>query len=475
MTIFLIVTYYFILACFYYSYSLDWKMKTGKPFMVSVPSYEQNNPRLREILDGYHGTIRTFFLVMAGAGLLFLVPQISWSIRFAALLLSILPCFFIPSFFGRKARASVMALKKAEYWPRADSGSYHVDLSLDRKTVNKAMAPLYAFLASLLPHAAAVWTCFTAQAASYALIGASVCSLLLLSAGYFYIKHMANRTFCDDSERNLALNQYRKYSFSWILVFMTASDGFLYLALLPGLTGQAAGSFAAVLTSLCAAAACIVLVFIRLTDYRNTKEKLLAGASRFLYDEDDYWYIGLWGLCYNNPYDPALFKANNSGGINMCVNKARPGSRVFWTACLGLPALLMIWLLGYPWYLDATHSLVDVQLADGLIRVESSLYRKSIPVDTIEDASLVWELGNGSKSFGTSTPNYGTGSFRYDLYGSVKAYAAWKHPPFLLLHTAEGTYLINDDDPAGTEALYEQLNSLLGPLPRGGNAREVFE
>ena len=100
----------------------------------------------------------------------------------------------------------------------------------------------------------------------------------------------------------------------------------------------------------------------------------------------------------------------------MCVNKARPGSRVFWSVSLGLPALMIIWLLGYPWYLDATHSLVDVKLSDGLIRVESSLYRKSIPVDIIEDASLIWELGNGSKSYGTSTPNYGTGSFRYDLY-----------------------------------------------------------
>lgn len=461
MAIFLIITYYFTLACFYCSYSQDWKMTTGKPFMVSVPSYEQNNPRLHEILDSYHGSIRSFFLIMAGAGLLFLIPQISWGVGFAALLLSILPCFIVPSFYGKKARASVVALKRSEYWPREASGSYHVDLTLDRKSVNKAMAPPYVFLLSLLPHVVAVILIyFTQQGTSRVLVGVSVCSLLLLLAGYFCIKNMANRTYCNDSERNLALNQYRKYVFSWILVFMIASDGFLYMAMFIGLAGQA-GSFAAVLTALCAAAAFIVLILIKLTDYRNMRRKLLADASRFLYDEDDYWYIGLWGLCYNNPYDPALFKANNSGGINLCVNQARPGSKIFWSVSLGLPVLLMVWLLGYPWYLDATHNLVDIKLSDGLIRVESSLYSKSIPVDIIEDASLLWELGGGSKSFGTSTPNYGTGSFRYDLYGSVRAYAAWKHPPFLLLHTAEGTYLINDDDPDSTEALYEELNRLL--------------
>ena len=196
-------------------------------------------------------------------------------------------------------------------------------------------------------------------------------------------------------------------------------------------------------------------------EYQSAKDQLLAQEKVYAYDEDDYWSFGIWGLRYYNPYDPQVLKENNSGGLNQTVNMAQASGK--WMAAgtilfLAVISLFVAWQFAYPAWLDRQGKLADMEIQADTLKVESPLYKAEIPVEEIMRAELSYDLGEGSKTNGSATGHYGAGKFRYDRYGDVTVYAAWKHKPYLILFAKDEVYIINDDDPEVTLGIYEKVS-----------------
>lgn len=463
----LFAAYLFEIVCFYFSYSFDWSAKETKPLMVSIPKYAQKDEAMLSILFNYRKKIRYFLLFMSALGLLiFFCP---FSISIILILFMIFPCLMIPPLFGKKAREALLLLKEQNSWSATDTPSYHIDLSLHQKSVHKSLLPWPVFLIPIALHSFIIYHSFTHPGWIWLFAPISAFHLLFLIIGYVYLRLPPNKIYCDDSSKNQMLNGCRKYNYSLALLLLISSDALFYLSLLPTLSGNGKGSFSLLLLGSLLALVLVLTACHYISNFRRTCTKALQNVTLYTYNEDDYWKFGLFGLYYDNPYDPSVFKSNNSGGLNLNLNRAKPSSKVFWCAALGIPLLICALTFGYPWYLDTTHTLVDIAIQEESIKIESKLYRKSISLSSIDKIEMTKNLGSGSKTSGTSTFHYGTGTYQYAKYGKIRAYVAWKHPPYLLVYAEGITYLINDDDPENTQKLYEQINTYLNSDKKAKN------
>ncbi|MDO4273448.1 MAG: hypothetical protein Q4D16_07260 [Eubacteriales bacterium] len=378
-----------IIPCFYYTCSLDWKPKDQRPFMVLLPREALSMPEFTDVLGRYRGKIIRLTWGEAAVVPLFLfLDEIGQILLITAVIFSYL---MIPPYFGRKARAELLTLKKEKGWITQYTAVHRADMRLGKKDIKKWPYIVLFLFAAVLP---VICSCFTV----------------------FYLKRLP-------------------------LFSSMAGMGILELIIL-------------------------IAAFWQHRKYRTWKKEVLYPDDFYSGDEDDYWFMGRFGLYYDNPYDPAVMKNNNSGGLNMNLNRARLGSWIFWLIVWGVAVIPLAYYLVYPQYVDWSGQLADVRLNrdENILEVEGKFYHAEIPLEALDSVELINsidELGDGVRTQGTGTFAYGKGRFRYEKTGPVISYTAYRHPPFLLVTVGNGedetTYLLNDDDPEITKTVYEEL------------------
>jgi len=77
-----------------------------------------------------------------------------------------------------------------------------------------------------------------------------------------------------------------------------------------------------------------------------------------------------------------------------------------------------------------------------------------IPLDTIESAELIDDLGTVIKTNGTNFDNLYKGQFSLKGYGAVRLCLQPQDPPFLVIVADGKTYIVNDADSGVTEDVY---------------------
>lgn len=213
----------------------------------------------------------------------------------------------------------------------------------------------------------------------------------------------------------------------------------------------------------------LTAAFWNLRKYRMWSKEVQNPDDFFSGDEDDYWHMGRFGLYYDNPYDPAVLKTNNSGGLNMNLNRGRLGSWIFWLAVWLVVAVPFIYFIGYPYYVDFAGELVDIKISDdsSTLDIDGAFYHASVSLEEMSSLQLISsldELGSGGKIYGTGTSVYGKGRFRYEKTGPVISYTAYRHPPYILMTVEKDSeitkYLFNDDEAEVTRQVYERLQSM---------------
>ncbi|MFQ7311453.1 hypothetical protein B5F37_03000 [Drancourtella sp. An210] len=451
--------YLLLCATFYWTYIQEARTRFGHPFMVRITAVMAKEESVQEILGQYKKRIRLFFFVCVflGAIIFFLPPQ--WG--FVWMILSGFVQIMLPSRIERTSRKRLMLLKQEKQWFIRTESRHKIDLKLDRKRSNQSMPSSWWFLIPIVIQCIAFVYCLVQGEGGKTFAAVCVLGLLIIAAGIGFIRWLPNKTYCEESTVNQRLNGKKKAAASRAWLWICSGDavwnlgiaGFLYSERLQCLF--LAG--AALIVSVTAA-------ILALTEYGREKQYELASEVVYEYDEETYWDVGWFGLRYSNPYDPQVFKENNSGGLNLTVNQAARKGK-WMTAgiilfCAGI-ALFVVWQFAYPKYLDEKGLLADLVIEDGVIRVTGPLYNAKIPKEQVVEAELTDDLGEGIRTNGSSTASYGKGKFRYDKYGNVRVYLAWKHRPYLVLKTETDIYIVNDDDPAQTIRIYEEI--------KGGN------
>ena len=208
--------------------------------------------------------------------------------------------------------------------------------------------------------------------------------------------------------------------------------------------------------SLCAFGAVVLLhiTYLLYTEFRlrALQAKLTAGAATgTLVDEDDRW---IFGQFYYNPDDRHLI-VNARTGLNTTVNLAWPAGRIF----MGFAALCLLGMLAIgPWMSSLDTRPVTLTATETELISTYGTKETRIPRAEITDVTLLDELPDGlSRTNGTSMEHLTYGRYFSRVYGGIDLCLDPTEPPFLLISTAEKTYLLASREAEQTREVAEAL------------------
>ena len=208
---------------------------------------------------------------------------------------------------------------------------------------------------------------------------------------------------------------------------------------------------------LCAFGAVMLLhiTYLLYTEFRlrALQAKLTVGAATgALVDEDDRW---IFGQFYYNPDDRHLF-VNARTGINTTVNLARPAGRFF----MGFAAICLLGMLAIgPWMSSLDTRPVTLTVTETELVSTYGNKETRIPRAEITEVALLEELPDGlSRTNGTSMEHLAYGRYFSREYGGINLCLDPTEPPFLLVQTAERSYLVASREAEQTWAVYKTLN-----------------
>ena len=210
------------------------------------------------------------------------------------------------------------------------------------------------------------------------------------------------------------------------------------------------------LLQLCAFGAVMLLhiSYLLYTEFRlrALQAKLTAGAATgALVDEDDH---GIFGQFYYNPDDRHLI-VNARTWLNTTVNLARPAGRLF----MGFAVLCLLGMLAIgPWMSSLDTRPVTLTATETELVSTYGSKETHIPRAEITEVALLEELPDGlSRTNGTSMEHLARGRFFSRDYGGIDLCLDPTVPPFLLISTADKTYLLASRDPEQTRTVYDLL------------------
>lgn len=181
---------------------------------------------------------------------------------------------------------------------------------------------------------------------------------------------------------------------------------------------------------------------------RKLQETLTADSGKDFYvDDDDKW---LGGMIYYNPNDDRLI-INNRVGTNSTMNLAKPAGKILYAVTALLLVTLPLWglLLG-----DVN---IHTDIRTDSVFIEGGMHEYTIEAEDVLHIELLEDLPAITRTAGTGLPELLGGNFSSKEYGKLKVCLDPTTPPFVLVETAEQTYLLGTNNEQQTTAIYEAL------------------
>lgn len=182
---------------------------------------------------------------------------------------------------------------------------------------------------------------------------------------------------------------------------------------------------------------------------RRLQETLTADSGKDFYVDDDDKWIG--GLFYYNPNDSRTI-INDRVGTNSSLNLARPAGKVIYAA---LALLLVTMPL---WGLVIGNGNIHVSLTADSVTIKGGTHEYTIKADEVTGIELLEELPTITRTAGTGMPEFLGGNFASKEHGRLKVCLNPTAPPFVLVETAEHTYLLGTNDEVQTQNIFQALS-----------------
>ncbi|WP_459965644.1 DUF5808 domain-containing protein [Paenibacillus sp. JCM 10914] len=183
------------------------------------------------------------------------------------------------------------------------------------------------------------------------------------------------------------------------------------------------------------------------------KEEVLDKDGQIIYSEgDEYWSSG---FTYHNPNDKRVMVTKRVG-IGETVNTGTVAGKIVIWGAIGLAAVT---ILGTS-FMMIRSEWTSPKLAitsDHRIEIDYPMYSFDFSMTEIQELSLEEHVPPGSKRNGESMDKYARGHFRLEGIGKTRLYIFKNNPPYIKFKLGEGYVFYNDEDPARTRQVYEEL------------------
>lgn len=435
---------------FYYQAKKYGTYQNHHILLVSVLEKDYNSHEVQEIISSYQKELLKRYLLT----FITYIPLLFFSefyVLIYYLVVLWLNIFFINSTL-RKYRQQLLQLKHKNNWPSHKIQTVKIDLKLSALMEQKNFH-YRKYLLVLLVDFVCLGCMLYFQSSNDQYVFLAI-QFIILGGGLLAIKKIPNKTYCDDTRINLAINTLKQNYISFCFFTLILIDALFHLFLQLYLLNKL--PFFMIFIMLMIAFINIILVLQKSQKYQKLKGELLQNHEEYTIDDDDCWKIGLFGPSYYNETDPKTL-VSSPLGTQMMFNTAKPAYKAFVIGIWAIILTFLLWIFGYPYYLDVTHQLVDISIKNDNIVIDSPFYDAMISLEDIQNIEMTDDLGNGIRTNGTDAIIYTHGHCSYDQYGDCIVYKANLHHCFLVIHCHDATYIINDDSVNDTKLLYKTI------------------
>ena len=450
MKYFLLAVLYLCLIPIYFMLRNETKPKKNIILGVTLPFEARQDAAVQAICDQFLRQLNLVVLILALLPVA-LLPIKRISVFLTVCLVWIIAAVIVPYIPYVQCHKRLRAYKQQACAPVERKGETLVDLrlaALPKKTVSPlwflpplvmALVPILHTLATAPRDASFPWMLFG--------YGINFLMVLLFTGLYRLINRQRAEVVDENTALTAALTHVRRYQWGRAWIAFTWLTGLFSL----GFWLLLDSSIGILLLSL-GYVGILVIVCIR-TEFaaRRAQESLTAESGQgFFADDDCYW---IYGLIYYNPNDKHL-SVNNRVGMGMTFNFAHWAGKLI----LGISILLLLAMPFFGvWMIRLETTPITLTLNENELVATHMKELCRLERAEIRSAALLEELPDVVKLSGTGIDTFLQGKFRLEGYGVCELCLNPEAPPFLLLETAEKTWLLGTESEAEARAIYAEL------------------
>lgn len=420
---------------------------------VTLPLNARETPAVLDITKRFLSRQNIILIVM----LALLIPQFFF--RYTSIVMTwyfswITIALILPAIPYVTANSRLKALKIKNGWFSESSGAQLIDLKVAAapKKILSVWFFIPAFLLTLIP---VIHSAITLRGSDeFWPMMIVYLTFALTTAAFYLLYRIILRQKADivdeNTSVNAALTQIRRYNWNKIWLLIT------WLTSLFVVSFWLFGYNSAAILILTVAYTIVLLVFAMQAEFktRNMQQKLTAQSGKSVYtDDDDKW---IFGTIYNNPND-THFIVNKRIGIGTTINLAKTSAKILMVfmalIVLAMP-LTGIWLMKE----EFTPVRLEVTADNVIARHISTVY--SIALTDIQTAYLIDTLPDGTRTNGTAMDTVEKGNFRLNGIGESRLCLDPQVPPFIVIITADHTYIFGSHQNGEARAVYDALMRL---------------
>lgn len=446
----------FLLTCYpivflLYFFLRNARSHNGWCFGVSLTKEWKKDPEIDKVDVEYRKNLKNTMIVFGIAPFLTLFIK-HMSISFSYWMIWVLAVCFLPMYWYAKANKQIRVLKDKRGWNAENKVSY-TDLkiaALPRRV--KFVTFLPCMVISVL---AIVLSYLLFEDAGYAAYRICVwcfglCTFLFYVAAIWTDKLKVS-VICEDTDTNMNYARAKKkvWKNCWLIcawmntVFTAAIPVAMYFGT-GGMAWIIWGSGAYCIAIMAMAFWLMYKVFAINTAYESKR------TLGDMYDDDRFWY---WGMVYYNPKDPR-FMVENRMGTGTSVNMAKTSGKVMYIiAALSMLIIpvMCIWMI----MLDFTP--ISTEIKDDTIVCTHLSVEYEIPLEMIEEYTVIEELPEMTKVRGNGMDHVCSGTFEIYREGMFEAFFNPQNDLFIKIITENGTYYISGADDVSTQQLIKEI------------------
>lgn len=435
-----------LLPIFYFVMRSNAKPKKNIILGVTIPYEHKNDAEVLQICREY---LRAVNLTIAGLLLLSLVSLIPkrFSVGMLILMIVVTLTIILQAVPHIVCYRKLRRLKQEKGWYGSQNTAIDLKVAVENKRLLHAGWFAIPFAAAAVPLAEVLLRGGGFIDALLYLV--NLLCILLFAGMYLLMKRQRGETVSENHSLNTALTRIRRRS--WTVAWLAFAVATALFSL-----GLWWFSISSVWFMILIFAYTIAIIGISLYTEIKTRrlqyQLTVTNTGRVLVDEDDQWVLGMF---YYNPNDRHAMK-NERVGMGMTMNMARLSGKLV----MGFSALIILLLpLVGVWMM--AEEFTPMTLVMGTQALVSTHLREEYRVELsdIEEVELLEKLPSASRVVGTGMETVAKGLFQVEGYGSCEICLNPKAGPYLMVRTAQKTYLFGVGEGQGIRDVYERLHA----------------
>lgn len=452
----LILNGLFLLTCYPILFFLYFMLrkahdKNGYCFGTTLKRELREDEAVKQIIADYQKNLKTNMIVLAVIVIpVFFIPSVSIAMTIWMIWLLVV-CFY-PMLWMAKGNKQIRELKQERGWDQVSEVAY-TDLktaSVPRKVKLTSFLPTLIF--STIPVALSFVLFEAEELGTFGWIVAifALCTYLFYLGAVWTDKQKIT-VICEDSDTNMNFARAKKQA--WKNYWLTCSwvnGAFTWMVLLFvwqrdwGMVWLVWGS---VVYGVVIMAVTIWLIkkIKGINDAYESKRTVFDAS-----DDDRHW---IYGLMYYNENDKHIMVENRMGtgtAMNMATGVGKGSYFIATIALLSIP-VICVWLI----MLEFTP--LDTKVVDDTIVCKHLSVEYEIPLEDIEEYTVVTELPDMTKVNGNGMDNIFSGTFEIYREGMFETFLNPQNDLFIKIETEDEMYYISGVDDGATQKIIDEL------------------